>query len=180
MVNRTPRTFVWLVFGLAVCAVAVGAAQSTRPSRSGPGVYTEAQARRGAELYTNTCASCHGEDLAGIEQAPALTGDGFGDKWNAKTLNRMLAKLQEMPPTKPKSLTPEQYTDILAYMFYVNELPTEMPAAAPIRSLWPRSPIATSSPRSRRPPSPPPRRFPLHYTHTSTCSQTSDFASRRG
>ena len=124
MVNRTPCTFVWLVLGLAVCAAGVGAAQSTAAKSVWAGVYTEAQARRGAELYTNSCASCHGDDLAGIEQAPALTGDGFGDKWNAKTLNTMLAKLQEMPPTKPKSLTPEQYADILAYMFYVNELPT--------------------------------------------------------
>jgi S-disulfanyl-L-cysteine oxidoreductase SoxD len=123
-VNRTPRMFVWLVLGLAVCAVAVGAARSTESKSVWAGVYTEAQARRGAELFTNTCANCHGDDLAGIEQAPALTGDGFGDKWNTKTLNKLLARLQEMPPTKPKSLTPEQYTDVLAYVLYVNELPT--------------------------------------------------------
>jgi len=57
VVNRTPCKFVWLVLGLAVCAVAVGAAQSTETKSVWAGVYTEAQARRGAELYTNACAT---------------------------------------------------------------------------------------------------------------------------
>ena len=98
MVNRTPRTFVWLVLGLAVCTVALGAARSTESKSVWAGVYTEAQARKGAELFTNVCANCHGDDLAGIEQAPALTGDSFGDKWNTKSLNKLFERLhQELP-----------------------------------------------------------------------------------
>ena len=131
MVNRTPRTFVWLVLGFAGCAVAVGAARATESKSVWAGVYTEAQARKGAELFTNVCANCHGDDLAGIEQAPALAGDTFGEKWNTKTLNKLFERVQDMPPTKPKSLTPEQYADILAYVLYVNELPT---GAAPLKA----------------------------------------------
>ena len=39
------------------------------------GVYTEAQAQRGAKLYAEQCAACHGERLTGIEPAvPGLLG----------------------------------------------------------------------------------------------------------
>jgi len=128
--------FIWLVLGLATCAVAAGAARGTDSKSVWDGVYTEAQARRGAELYTNVCANCHGDDLAGIEQAPALTGDSFGAKWNTKTLNKLLARLEDMPPTKPKSLTPEQYTDVLTYLLYVSELPMgETPLKADMTEL---------------------------------------------
>jgi len=120
-----------LVLGFAGCAVAVGAARATESKSVWAGVYTEAQARKGAELFTNVCANCHGDDLAGIEQAPALAGDTFGEKWNTKTLNKLFERIQDMPPTKPKSLTPEQYTDILSYVLYVNELPTGEAALKP-------------------------------------------------
>ena len=38
------------------------------------GVYTEEQAKRGAEVYAEKCAMCHGDSLGGVESAPALTG----------------------------------------------------------------------------------------------------------
>jgi mono/diheme cytochrome c family protein len=41
------------------------------------GVYTDAQASRGQKIYTESCSSCHGDDLSGGGQAPALTGKDF-------------------------------------------------------------------------------------------------------
>jgi mono/diheme cytochrome c family protein len=87
------------------------------------GVYTEEQATRGEELYSGYCADCHGDDLAGIEQAPPLAGSSFGEKWNKADLKKLYDLTEAMPPNKPKSLTAKQYTDILSYLLFANEIP---------------------------------------------------------
>ena len=56
---------------------AVGAWAADEPKTQWDGVYTEAQAARGALVYSQYCASCHGPDLSGSEMAPALTGGEF-------------------------------------------------------------------------------------------------------
>ena len=43
------------------------------------GVYTDEQAKRGAPLYSQYCASCHGAELTGGEMAPALVGSDFSN-----------------------------------------------------------------------------------------------------
>ena len=46
------------------------------------GVYSEAQATRGAEAYKKDCSSCHGEGLDGDGFAPGLAGSEFLSNWN--------------------------------------------------------------------------------------------------
>ena len=58
---------------LFVCAT-VTAQQTISSSSSSSGVYTPDQAAAGEKIYFAQCSSCHGDDLAGREQAPALSG----------------------------------------------------------------------------------------------------------
>ena len=53
------------------------------------GVFTKAQSERGAVLYTNNCAACHGTDLRGTEGGNALIGELFKAKWKEKTLGEL-------------------------------------------------------------------------------------------
>ena len=93
--------FPWPVLFLAagVCVAAASTAAQSRSVRSG--VYTEGQAREGAALYVEHCAQCHGPDLAGVEQAPALAGGLFAEKWKGATLNQLFDRVESMPPAKP-------------------------------------------------------------------------------
>jgi mono/diheme cytochrome c family protein len=97
------------------------------------GVYTEAQAKRGEDLYGQYCASCHGTDLAGGEMAPGLTGGEFAANWNDLTLGDLFERMRiSMPQNAPNSLSRQQNSDILAYMLLKASTPTgqeELPTA---------------------------------------------------
>jgi quinoprotein glucose dehydrogenase len=111
------------VLALGAWISVAAASQQPPPTTVWSGVYTEEQATRGEELYSGYCADCHGDDLAGIEQAPALAGSAFGEKWNKADLRKLYELVEAMPPRKPKSLTAKQYTDILSYLLFANEMP---------------------------------------------------------
>jgi len=98
------------------------AAQTTRSVWDG--VYTSAQAERGAALYANNCASCHGSALGGGESAPPLTGGEFSSNWNGLTVGDLFERIRTtMPADRPGKLTREQDADVLAYMLSVSEFP---------------------------------------------------------
>ena len=114
------------------CLVIVGAgfatavaARAQRPTITSvwEGVYTEAQAKSGQALFTTKCVECHGEDLAGREQAPPLAGPQFTERWNKTSLKKLIETIEQMPPDSPKVLTSKQYTDILAYLLSASEFP---------------------------------------------------------
>ena len=88
------------------------------------GVYTAEQAARGAALYANACASCHGTALGGGESAPPLTGGEFSSNWNGLTVGDLFERIRTtMPADRPGRLTREQDADIVAYMLSVSEFP---------------------------------------------------------
>ena len=104
-----------------------------QPSRSvWDGVYTPGQSKRGAALYANECASCHGSALNGGESAPPLTGGEFFSNWNGLTVGDLFERIRvSMPADNPGKLTREQDADILAFMLKFNRFPAgdkEMPA----------------------------------------------------
>jgi mono/diheme cytochrome c family protein len=114
---------------VAAATVATVLAQSTTKS-VWSGVYTSAQATRGAELYTTVCAECHGDDLEGIERAPALAGGPFAQRWDGATLKKLFERMEEMPPDDPAArLTAQKYIDILAFLLSANKVPA---GAAPL------------------------------------------------
>jgi len=105
-----------------ILAASLVLAQTTRSVWDG--VYTAAQAERGAALYANNCASCHGSALGGGESAPPLTGGEFSSNWNGLTVGDLFERIRiSMPADRPGKLTREQDADVLAYMLSVSEFP---------------------------------------------------------
>jgi mono/diheme cytochrome c family protein len=88
------------------------------------GVYTDAQAKRGRDLYDKHCAECHGGNLRGFEYGPALAGSDFMRVWEKKSLAELMEKIQPtMPANAPGSLTRSQSADIMAYMLQAGKFP---------------------------------------------------------
>jgi S-disulfanyl-L-cysteine oxidoreductase SoxD len=88
------------------------------------GVYTAEQAKRGAELYANQCASCHGLALTGGESAPPLTGGEFLSNWNQLSVGDLFDRIrQTMPADRPGTLTRAQTASVLAHILNVGEFP---------------------------------------------------------
>lgn len=80
-------------------------------------IYTLDQAGRGEVTYRASCASCHGDSLAGINDAPPLAGPAFLKTWNGNTLAFMFNKISnDMPSDNPGTLTPPQVADLLAFV----------------------------------------------------------------
>ncbi|MBZ5560333.1 MAG: cytochrome c [Acidobacteriia bacterium] len=100
------------------------------------GVYTQAQADRGKDLYSTQCASCHGPELTGGEMAPPLAGGEFISGWDGLTVGDLFERIRiSMPQNSPGSLSGQQNSDILAFMFAANKFPTgtaELPKEAGI------------------------------------------------
>jgi mono/diheme cytochrome c family protein len=89
------------------------------------GVYSEAQAKRGSTLYSEQCASCHGDDLSGVADLfPALKGDVFVNNWQGKPVAELFDKIaMTMPALDPGSLKPEQTADLLADLLSASKYP---------------------------------------------------------
>ncbi len=114
------------VCGFVLVWVALAAAQS-RSAWSG--VYTAEQADAGEQVYFDRCVTCHGDDLGGVERAPALAGAPFLDSWHGKNLRRLLERIETMPPGEP--LSSAQAVDVLAFLLRASEVPsgsTALPA----------------------------------------------------
>jgi hypothetical protein len=104
----------------------------------GPGtvwdsIYTMEQAARGEATYRASCASCHGDSLAGINDAPPLAGPAFLKSWNGNTLAFMFNKISnDMPSDNPGSLAKPQVADLVAFVLRYGGYPagkSELPAA---------------------------------------------------
>jgi mono/diheme cytochrome c family protein len=88
------------------------------------GVYTAEQAKRGAALYADRCATCHGLALTGGESAPPLTGGEFMSNWSGLTVGELFDRIRvSMPADRPGTLTREQTVNILAHILNVGEFP---------------------------------------------------------
>ena len=79
------------------------------------GVYTEAQARRGEALNENVCSACHMEDwFTQVVLQP----------WSGSPLSFLYELISTtMPEDRPGTLKPQEYADVLAYIFELNGLP---------------------------------------------------------
>ncbi len=115
-------------------ARAQGSAQQSESTTSTlTGVYTDAQAKRGKDIYVGTCRECH---------VPAShTGVVFRNSWGGKRISELLAYMTEkMPKNSPGSLTGDEYAAVTAYILMLNgfpsgdvELPYDSAAAHRIR-----------------------------------------------
>jgi len=80
------------------------------------GMYSEAQALRGLEVFTKVCSECH--------EVEDLTNADFRANWDGTTLYELFDNIRTtMPDENPGTLTPEQYVDVTAYVLQLNKLP---------------------------------------------------------
>ena len=87
------------------------------------GVYTDAQATRGAAAYDNACSGCHRPDLGG-NTGPALKEQRFTRDFAGKDLKTLFTKIAStMPRNAPASLGDDVYLDIVAHLLKENGFP---------------------------------------------------------
>jgi mono/diheme cytochrome c family protein len=79
------------------------------------GVYTEAQAERGAQVVEQICRECHeDEEFVGA----------FIRSWAGASVAALYDDIYSlMPEDQPGSLPPQQYADVIAYILQLNGLP---------------------------------------------------------
>lgn len=102
------------------CAVAQNVA---RPGPSPEGLYTPAQAVRGASIYQQQCSVCHGSGLGG-GGGPALVGTAFWKEWGGREIQKIWYFVHSrMPLTAPGELSAQDSADILAFILERNGVP---------------------------------------------------------
>jgi len=109
-----------LMVPAAATAIAIGvfvSAPIAQQQSAGGGAYTQAQADAGRTAYDVNCAGCHGPDLQGGSDAPALTGINFNNAWGSRPVNQLFTHImQTMPPGSPGSLGEEMTLNVVAYL----------------------------------------------------------------
>ena len=110
-----------LIACAGLCAIP-GAGQKPRSAMDG--VYTAEQAKRGADAFAAKCAMCHGGDMQGGPEAPAMAGAEFLFSWGGKTAGALYDYIHtNMPPNEQGSLSDQRCADVIAAIFQKNEFP---------------------------------------------------------
>jgi mono/diheme cytochrome c family protein len=109
-------------------AIPVAADDATASLRAG--VYTEAQAGRGAYSYPVACGKCHGYLLDGAPDdpdmfsTPPIGGPKFLRNWNGRSLGALFEYTRTtMPFNNPGFLGDQEFADVLAYMLQQSGAP---------------------------------------------------------
>jgi quinoprotein glucose dehydrogenase len=119
--KKVLRAFLFTL--LAQSAVLTAAPQAGASQTFREGAFTAAQATRGEQVYTAKCSACHGDNLAGIEMAPALAGANFRKSWDNLPLLTLANRIKTtMPPAAPNSLSSSQITDLVSYLLKANDV----------------------------------------------------------
>ena len=119
-----------LVRSAAIIGVLTGAILGNVPVANAQGqsiwdgIYTEPQAQRGATLYENGCAECHGESLEGGEMEPSLMGGEFMWGWSGQSVGDLFERIRlSMPPGEPSALSRQEKADVVAFLLAQNGVP---------------------------------------------------------
>jgi mono/diheme cytochrome c family protein len=114
-------TFAAIIWFAAFAAVTAQSGKSVND-----GIYTEAQADRGANVFKTSCTACH--------ESSRFQGDDFLSVWTGKPLHELFQHMSStMPEDNPGTLKPQQYADVVAYFLKLNGYPagkTELESAA--------------------------------------------------
>jgi S-disulfanyl-L-cysteine oxidoreductase SoxD len=150
----TGTSCIRFALGLALCLwIVVGVYSVDSDARQArqvtAGVYTTAQAARGAAVYKEQCASCHGEAMEGTI-GPAMTGAAFFEIWSGKPLSELVEKIHKtMPFNLPGSLSRQQSVDLAAYVLSVGKFPAgsaELSEAQLATTLFPTVAASAAAP----------------------------------
>ena len=128
MISRYTVIGLTVLWGTSAALASLGAqGANDRNARSvRDGVYSNAQAERGAVAYRRSCAVCHRPDMQGNpdSEVPALAGDEFLVPWETSTVGDLVARLaRTMPGNSPGSLSRAEYVDIVAHILKSNRFP---------------------------------------------------------
>ena len=119
MRTATTVTLAALALATPIAVIAVPA-----PVTTAQGVYTEDQAADGAKLYAGQCSMCHGKQLEGTLENPALTGGRFVGNWAHGPVGALADYIHRaMPQMAPGTLSPESTAKIVAYLLQRNGYP---------------------------------------------------------
>src|SRR3954466_11726852 len=118
------RPFLSLLPLIPLIIVAAAYVRAQETSRTvDAGVYTDAQADRGALVYDASCAGCHRADLGG-GTAPALKEQRFAREFAGKDLKTLYTRIATtMPRDEPGTLGDTAYLDVLAHVLRENGFP---------------------------------------------------------
>ncbi len=97
-------------------ALCLGVAEATDgeamvPTIDAPAWFTSEQAERGEAKYQSECAECHGDEIVDV----IATWPRAGFFYNFIS--------SQMPIDNPGGLSPQDYTDILAFLLAANGFP---------------------------------------------------------
>ncbi len=104
------------------------------------GVYTDAQASAGAEIFQDKCDGCHGEIIAGDAEfrGPELKGDEFFENWREDHVGSLYNKIRSSMPLLQASLSDPEYLIVVAHILSENGFPSgevELNASS-LRNIW--------------------------------------------
>jgi alcohol dehydrogenase (cytochrome c) len=107
------------LFSSALCVLTGAPAAGQEVALS----YTAAQAEVGRGAYAETCAVCHGPNLADGPLGAPLKGDAFMRKYGGKPARALFDVTRTtMPTANPGSLPAETYAALVAFMLEQNAI----------------------------------------------------------
>ena len=103
---------------ISVLVLASGITLLAQDKTVDQGVYTNAQAARGAKLFDSNCTMCHREPGG---NAPVLAGERFTKTFSDATLQTVFTTIKTtMPRQAPGSLSDAEYVDLVAHLLKIN------------------------------------------------------------
>src|SRR5579863_9307656 len=112
--SRLKTRFALALAALAACGVLILTGQ--QPALSA-GPFTAAQANAGRGAYQTSCATCHGANLEGQNDAVQLAGLQFMGDWGQRTAGDLVSFISAaMPPGQGNSLSADTYINITAFI----------------------------------------------------------------
>ncbi len=123
--GRTARCRRAATLLIAVASAWPGHAAEQTKLTTRDGVYTQAQADAGRQVYSARCSECHRDSLlGGVNESPPLKGERFLANWAGSPLRALYGRiLSTMPQSDPGSLSPEEALQIVAYLLQANGSP---------------------------------------------------------
>jgi alcohol dehydrogenase (cytochrome c) len=123
-----------MVISALAGAAAIGIWAANAQNAAGP--FNAAQVDAGRTVFAANCVVCHGGTMAGIGDAPALTGSTFTTIFGGQTTKNLFDTIKsEMPFGAAGSLSDAQYTNVVAFILHANGARTGTTAFTPTTSV---------------------------------------------
>src|SRR5262245_39777434 len=120
---RYVGAFVSMVAFVAASIGFTGLFPARTKAQTGPlsPTFLVSQANAGKAIYGEQCSSCHGSNLDNGEFGPPLSGEEFLQKWGNRHVDEVFDFISRMmPPAAHGSLSPDQTTNLIAYLLQRN------------------------------------------------------------